>query len=361
MLISGAGVAGTTLAYWLSRNGMRPTVVERSQGLRSSGNPVDVRGPALPVAEAMGVLPRLGEVATHATGLRIVADDGRTVATVRMAGSTGQEVEVPRADLAAVLHEAARDGVEYLFDDTITALHQDDGGVDVTFDRAPPRRFDLVVGADGLHSAVRRLAFGPERDFVRPTGMFVATTPLAEPPEHPHDIVMYNTPGRLVSIHPGRDTPLVAFIFRAAVTGVDYRDTDQHKRIVTDAYADLGWQVPHLLKRMRDTDDLFFDAVSIVDLPTWTRGRVTLLGDAASCLSLLGDGSSLAIAGAHTLATALTERDHTTAFAEYETTQRALVAPRRRGFRLSAAVLVPRTRFGLATRNLTARLWRGTV
>lgn len=363
VLISGAGVAGSTLAYWLARNGFKPTVVERSQGLRSSGNPVDVRGPALPVVEAMGVLPRLHDVATQTTRIRLLDAAGRQVATVGMPAAKGNEVEVPRADLAAILVEAARDEAEFHFDDTITALHQDEGGVDVAFRHAAPRRFDLVIGADGLHSNVRGLAFGPERDFVRPTGVHVATTPLGEPVDHPRDVLIQNTPGRLVSIHPARDKALIAFIFRSAVTGVDYRDTDQHKRIVTEAYADVAWRVPRLLERLQAADDVFFDAVSLVDLPTWSTGRVALLGDAASCVSLLGDGSSLAIAGAHTLATALAAHpaDRTAAFGHYEAAHRARVTTKQRAIKRSAALLVPRTRLGLATRNLAARLWPGAL
>ncbi|WP_027943927.1 FAD-dependent monooxygenase [Amycolatopsis taiwanensis] len=362
VLISGAGVAGSTLAFWLARNGFRPTVVERSAGQRSSGSPVDVRGPALPVAEAMGVLPSLRAVATRTRRMRLLNAAGRRVATVAMGAARGDEIEIPRADLADVLYRAARDDTEFLFDDTITELRQDEDGVDVTFDRAAPRRFDLVIGADGLHSAVRRLVFGPEYDFVRPTGIYVATTPLGEPVDHPHDVLIQNTPGRLVCIHPSRDKAMVAFIFRSEVKGFDHRDLDQHKRIVTEAHADLGWRVPQLLAQVQAADDLFFDAVSQVDLPTWSRGRITLLGDASSSLSLLGDGSSLAIAGAHILATALTgQPDHAAAFRQYETTHRALVTPKQRGFNRAAALLVPKTRFGLATRNLVARLWPGGI
>ncbi|MFI9815973.1 FAD-dependent monooxygenase [Saccharothrix variisporea] len=362
VLISGAGVAGSTLAYWLARHGYEPTVVERSPGLRSSGNPVDVRGPALPVVEAMGVLPRLREVATRTTTMRLLDAAGRRVASVGMPAAGGGEVEVPRADLAAVLHEAARHDAEFLFDDTITGLHQDDGGVEVAFDRAGPRRFDLVIGADGLHSTVRRLAFGPERDFVRHAGLHVATTPLGERVDHPREVLIQNTPGRLVSIHPGRDEALLAFIFRGTATGVDHRDTDAHKRIVTQAYSDLGWRVPQLLQRFQAAEDVFFDAVSVVDLPAWSTGRIALLGDAASCVSLLGDGSSLAIAGAHTLATALADHpsDHTAGFGRYESVHRARVTPKQRGLKRSAALLVPKTRLGLATRNLAARLRPGT-
>jgi len=360
VLISGAGVAGPTLAYWLARHGFRPTVVERSQGLRSSGNPVDVRGPALPVAGGMGVMPRLREAATRATAMRVVDGSGRQVARIGMPAARGDEVELPRGELAAALYDAARDHAEFVFDDTIAALRQDEGGVDVTFDRAHPRRFDLVVGADGLHSAVRQLAFGSERDFVRHMGVWVATMPLGGPVDHPHDVVMYNTPGRLVSIHPSRAKALVAFIFRGPeVAGFDHRDTEQHKRMVTDAYAGAGWRVPELLDRLQATGDLYFDSVSLVRLPAWARGRVALLGDAASCVSLFGDGSSLAMAGAFTLARALAVdgAGHAEAFQRYEADHRALVDPKQRNAGRAASLLVPKTRVGIAVRNVVARFW----
>jgi 2-polyprenyl-6-methoxyphenol hydroxylase-like FAD-dependent oxidoreductase len=366
VLISGAGVAGPTLAYWLARQGFRPTVVERSQGLRSSGNPVDVRGPALPVAEKMGIMPALRDAATRAVAMSVVGDSGRQLARVGLAATRSaagsREVEIPRADLAAVLHEAAHDDAEFVFDDTIVALHQDEGGVDVTFDRTAPRRFDLVVGADGLHSTTRRLVFGQEQDFARHLGVYVATMPLGGPVEDPDVVLMYNTPGRLVSIHPSRGDALVAFIFRGPeIAGVDYRDTGRHKRIVADAYPGAGWRVPELLDRLRDTEDLYFDSVSQVRLPAWARGRVALLGDAASCVSLFGDGSSLAMAGAFTLASALAANpaDHGAALRRYETEHRTLTEPKQRNVGRAAALLLPRTRLGIAARNLAARVWLG--
>jgi 2-polyprenyl-6-methoxyphenol hydroxylase-like FAD-dependent oxidoreductase len=361
VLISGAGVAGTTLAYWLARHGFQPTVVERAQGQRSSGNPVDVRGPALPVAEAMGVMPELRAHATRATGMSVIDGTGRQIIRLPMPG-TKDEVEIPRADLAAVLYGAARDHAEFRFDDTITGLRQSADGVDVTFDHAAQQRFDLVIGADGLHSAVRRLAFGPEPDFVRHLGVYVATLPLGEPVDHPQDILMYNTPGRLISIHPSRGNALLAFIFRApAVAGFDYRDTAQHKQILIDAYAGAGWRVPQLLDKVRQTPELYFDSVSRVSLPAWSRGRIALVGDAASCVSLFGDGSSLAMAGAHTLATALSQADFpadiSTALRRYETEHRVLTDPKQRNAGRAAALIVPKTRLGIAARNLTARLF----
>lgn len=364
VLISGAGIAGTTLAYWLARRGFRPTIVERAAGLRSSGNPVDVRGPAVEVAERMGVMPRLRQARTQVTAMSFVNGSGRQVGRVNMRAlrraSDSREVEVTRSDLAAILYEASQDSAEVLFGDTMTALHQDGDGVDVTFEKAAPRRFDLVIGADGLHSTTRRLAFGPEPEFVRHMGLYVATMPLGGPADSPHDVVIHNAPGRMASLHPVHGRALAAFIFRhPAVADFNHRDLAQHKRILADAYADDGWRVPELLDRARSAEDLWFDSVSQVRLDSWANGRIALLGDAASSVSLFGDGSTLAMAGAHTLAEELAaaSSDPQTAFARYETRHRTLVDPRQGNVATAAALMVPATRAGVAVRNMASRLW----
>jgi len=358
VLISGAGVAGPTLAYWLARHGFRPTVVERAQGLRSSGSPVDVRGPAVPVAEAMGIMPRLRAAATEVTALTFLDDNGRRVSGMRL-GQTPGEVELPRFDLATILHEAARDEAEYLFGDSIATIAQDEAGVEVTFERATPRRFDLVVGADGLHSWTRGLVFGDEDRFVRHMGVWIATLPADGLDLGPYEVLMHNTPGRALALHPNRGNPGVAFIFRGPwVPGFDYRDTAEHKRLLTAAYSGGGWRTPELLQRARASRDFYFDSVSQVRLDRWSTGRVALLGDAASCVSLFGDGSTLAMAGAATLAESLaaTPDDVTGALRRYEQTHRKLVAPKQRNVALAASLLVPATRFGIAARNAAARL-----
>jgi 2-polyprenyl-6-methoxyphenol hydroxylase-like FAD-dependent oxidoreductase len=294
--------------------------------------------------------------------MTVLNSAGRAVARVRMPASRSaagsREVEIPRGDLAAILYDAARNDAEFRFDESVVTLHQDAHGVDVTFDRSEPQRFDLVIGADGLHSTVRRLAFGPEADFIHHMGFHVATMPFTGALDHPHDVVLYNTPGRLVSIHPSRGRALVAFIFRGGAAGLDHRDPAQHKRLVAHAYAGAGWRVPELLEQLPATDDLYFDAVSAVRLTSWTRGRIALLGDAASCLSLFGDGSSLAMAGAFTLAESLVAEptDHATALRRYESAHRTLANPKERTVRQALAVLIPKTRPGIAVRNLVARL-----
>jgi 2-polyprenyl-6-methoxyphenol hydroxylase-like FAD-dependent oxidoreductase len=358
VLVVGAGVAGSTVAWCLARANWRVTVVERAAALRSSGAPVDVRGPAVPVVERMGVLPRLRAAATRTTRLEFVDDRGRCFGAIPQQWGAGTEIELSRGDLTAALAAAGADDVERCFGDTVVALHDDGDGVDVEFAHAARRRFDLVIGADGVHSRVRELVFGPESRFVEHLGFFVATLTLDEPAAHPDAVLLHSIPGRSVAVHPATERSLVAFFFRGpALPDLDHRAIDRHKRLVTAAFAGGGWRVPELLDRVHTADDLYFDAVSRVRTGAWSRGRVALLGDAASCASLLGDGSSMAIAGAAVLADALAAHPHpATALRAYEAAHRPLVEARQRGVGPSAALLVPATRGGLAARNLALRL-----
>ncbi|ASN51047.1 FAD-dependent monooxygenase [Sinomonas sp. R1AF57] len=363
VLICGAGIAGPTLAYWLARHGFRPTVVERATGVRSSGNPVDVHGPATEAARSMGILGRLRDAATHAPALAFVTPSGGRIGPMRLGRPRGDDVEVPRADLASVLIEAAHDGTEFLFGDSVTGLHADSSGVDAVFAHAAPRRFDVVVGADGLHSTVRALAFGPETNFAKPLGLYIATMSLGRPADDPGTVLMYNQPGRSLTVHPVRGTAGAGFIFRGPpMPSSDYRGIDVQQRIVLDAYTGHRWAVPELPDlegQVGAARDLYFDAVSRVRMPCWSRGRITLLGDAASCVSLFGDGSSMAMLGAVTLAEALagSPGDPAVALRRYESRHRKVVGSRQLGYPLAAALLVPSTRAGLAGRNLAARMF----
>ncbi len=239
VLISGAGIAGCTLAYWLARHGHSATVVERSGALRSSGSPVDVRGPAVQVAEQMNIVPQLLKARTRIAGLTLLDRTGRPSAHIDVEGvrrsipGHHQDIELPRGDLSTILYEACRDSADFVFGDSIASLTQDEGGVDAVFEQSPPRRFDLAVGADGLHSNVRRLAFGPETSFVRHAGLYVATLPLPRSIDPGREIVMLNAPGKTVTLHPSRESPLAALIFwNPEIPGFDHSDSEQHKRIL---------------------------------------------------------------------------------------------------------------------------------
>ena len=355
-LISGAGIAGATAAYWLAKAGFQVTVVEQARNMRSSGSPVDVRGPAVEVAERMGVMARIRDADTCVRDMVFVNARGHMVSRVDMRTTWAEpgDVELPRGQLAAILREAVPDDVEFQFGNSVKALTQDADGVTAEFLSGPAGRFDLVLGADGAHSGVRALAFGPDADYVKHLGVYVATLPLDG--ETGTDLVMYNTPGRAVAIHPAGGHPGAAFMFRAPqIARFDHRDLDQHKRLLTAAYAGAGWRVPELLDRVRAADDLYFDSVSRIQVPTWSRGRIGLVGDAASCVSLFGDGSSLAMTGAYTLADSL-NGDIPAGLRTYEERHRPQRAAKENSVAYATRLLIPATSAGIAVRNLAIRL-----
>jgi 2-polyprenyl-6-methoxyphenol hydroxylase-like FAD-dependent oxidoreductase len=291
--------------------------------------------------------------------LIFVDDAGRRVASMRTRQREDREVEVPRADLGAILVEAGRGVAEFLFDEMITQMHPDDGGVDVIFDRAAPRHFDVVVGADGIHSGVRRLAFGPEAEFLQHLGMYVATAQLGIPLERDDVVIMYNEPGTAVALHPGAGSPGVAFMFRSRAR-IDHRDGDAARELLEGTYRNVGWRAQELLSRYLAAEDVYFDSVSRIRMSSWSRGRVTLLADAASCVSLFGDGSSSAMEGAATLAASLNASPHEipAALARYESAHRAVTRPRQRNVWIASHLLIPSSRLGITLRDQALRLAR---
>jgi 2-polyprenyl-6-methoxyphenol hydroxylase-like FAD-dependent oxidoreductase len=361
VVISGASIAGPALAYWLHRHGFRPVVVERAAAVRAGGYPIDVRASAVEVVERMGLLPALREAHIDTRRSTFVDARGRVIARItpdEFTGSPkGRDVELPRGDLAHMLYEHTRDDVEYLFEDTITALDQDADGVHVSFRNAPPRTVDLVVGADGLHSGVRGLAFGPESGFRHDLGFAFAGFAMDDRWGLERELVAHNAPGRMAGCYAVRgQTGLVGVL--AFATPPDFSfdpgDLTQQREIVADAFTDGGWEVPRLLTAMRAAQDFFFDTVSQIRMPRWSSGRVTLVGDAAYAPALLsGQGTSLALIGAYVLAgeLAAADGDPAVAFPAYEQALRPFVERNQRLATSGGATLIPRTRAGLWLRN----------
>ena len=260
VLISGAGIAGCTLAYWLARSGHSVTVIERSGALRSSGSPVDVRGPAVDVVERMNIATQLREARIQVKGMTLLDQAGKQITRVNIealrSSIVPKDFELARGDLARILHGASTNGADYIFGDSVKALAQDETGVDVTFEHAPAHRFDLVVGADGLHSIIRRLVFGADSELVHHAGLYAATIPLPGRSDPEGEMFMLNTPGRLAALHPCEGKPLAYFVFwHPEIPDFDYTNLEQHKSILESTFAGIGWRVPEFLDAVRATWD----------------------------------------------------------------------------------------------------------
>jgi 2-polyprenyl-6-methoxyphenol hydroxylase-like FAD-dependent oxidoreductase len=359
ILISGASIAGLTLAHWLTRHGFQPTVVERAATLRTGGNGVDVRGQAGQVVERMGIMPRVRALTADVRGIKFVDAADRAVARVDMRDLDPSSVEIMRGDLVALLHEVT--GAEILFGDSIRGLEQDGGGVTVTFEKAPARRFDLVAGADGMHSHVRRLAFGPEEGFIRHKDHYFAFANADAALGEDRWVTMFNTPGRMAGIYrSGNHAQAKAYLaFRSAPLDYDHRDVSAHKRLVSDAFGDqTSWRTRELLDSALADPDFYFDACAQVHMTSWSAGRVVLVGDAAWCPSpAAGAGAELALVGAYRLAGELAAAggDHRAAFGRYDTALRSLVAARQQ-IGPNVRLMLPRTEAGRRVRNTLVRL-----
>jgi 2-polyprenyl-6-methoxyphenol hydroxylase-like FAD-dependent oxidoreductase len=334
VLISGAGIAGPTLGFWLARHGFAATVVETSPEPRPGGQAVDLRGAGRTVVERMGLLSAVRDVRVDERGLANVDARGRRRSSMPADAFGGEgivaEIEVARGDLARVLYDATRSAVEYRFADRIVALTQDATGVAVRFASGADERFDLVVGADGVYSAVRELAFGPHERFVQPLGGYTSYFTVPDPGDLDGWLLMYNAPGgRVATIRPARDgTAQASLAFRSARLRYDRQDRRAQEQLLRSTFAGVGWRVPTLLSAMADASDFYFDAFCQVHLDSWTAGRVALIGDAAYCSSpLSGLGTSLAMVGAYVLAgeLAASEGEPGPAFARYHTVMRDYV------------------------------------
>ena len=353
VLISGASVAGPALAHWLAHYGFEPTVVEIAPALRGGGAAVDFRGEThLTVLERMGVLDRLREVRTGGSPMTFVDEHDRTVLHLP-ADFAGGDVEVLRSDLSRVLHEHTRDRVDYVFGESIAGLTETPDGVDVTFTSGAQRTFDLVIGADGIHSRVRALTFGPEERFVGHLGYYVAAWDLPAGFDVPVEPLSHNAPGRLVSTTGGPDRQSAFVVFKSPRLEYDRRDVAAQRRLLVDAFRGMGWRTPQLLTSLEHTAELYFDSISRVDVRPWSRGRVALVGDAACGATIGGMGTGTAVVGAYVLAgeLATADGDHQAAFRRYEDRMRDYARRCQKGGDRTGKFLAPASGFGLRARN----------
>ncbi|GLX04845.1 FAD-dependent monooxygenase [Microbispora sp. NBRC 16548] len=364
ILISGASVAGPVLAYWLTRQGFSVTVVERAPAPRKTGgHAVDLFRPAMNISEKMGVLPRVEERATGTNRMTMYREGARRPVRADLSkifsATSERHVEIMRDDLSEIYHDATRDDVEYVFGDSITAISPDG---EVRFENAAPRRFDLVVGADGLHSNVRRLVFGEESRFSAFIGAYLGVLTLPDVSGLDGELLIHTGLGRTAGMYgsPRLGGARALFLFRSE-RELDYhhRDVPRQKELLRRAFEGMHADVDRWLDELDRTPAFYFDSITQLRMDTWSRGRVTLVGDAGYCPGpAVGGSTSLAVVGAYVLAGELARAggDHERAFPAYERAMAEHVRGSRAVALSAAKTLVPTSRLGVLGLAQGARL-----
>jgi 2-polyprenyl-6-methoxyphenol hydroxylase-like FAD-dependent oxidoreductase len=349
ILISGASIAGPVLAYWLTRYGFEATVVERAPHLRKTGgHAVDLFRPSMEISEKMGVLPKIEALFTGTDALTLYREGARRPAHIDLSKlvnvASDRHVEIMRDDLSEAYYDAGREHVEYLFGDSITSISPDG---EVTFEREAPRRFDIVVGADGLHSNVRRLVFGEDAGRTQFLGGYLAVISVPKTIAAEGEMVLHAGAGRLAGLYTAQplDDARVLFMFRSKTElEYHYRDALRQKELLRAAFAGMHATVDGWLDELDSTPSFYFDSITQLQIETWSRGRVTLVGDAGYCPGpAVGGSTSLAVLGAYVLAGELAQArgDHLRAFATYEQELGETVRRSRAFARGAAKALLP--------------------
>lgn len=367
-LICGAGIAGPTLAYWMKQIGFTPTIIERAATLRTSGYVIDFWGLGYDIAEKMGLLPQILRAGYHVQELRIIDERGNRIAgfgTKVFDELTGSRfVSIKRGDLSRLIFAKVADDCEVIFGNSIKSIKKDESGVRVLFERGSERHFDVVIGADGLHSTVRRLAFGPQEYYEKYLGYMVAAFEVSGyQPRDENAYVIYERPGRQVGRFALRDDrTLFLFVLAGDLALASYPHViGAQKEFLRGTFAHDKWELPHILTALDDCTELYFDRVSQTRMDNWSQERVALIGDAAFCVSLLaGQGSALAMTAAYVLAGELgkAEGDYDTAFRRYEELLRPYIVGKQNAAVRFASSFAPKTQLGLIIRHLVMNAFR---
>lgn len=366
--INGAGIAGPALAYWLQKSGHDVLLVEESPRLRSGGYAIDFWGLGYDIAEKMGLIPRIRELGYQVGEVRFVDEHGRRIGgfstdAIRRL-TNGRFTTLRRSDLSATIYAAIDGKIETILGDSIAMCEDTGERLHIRFDHAAPRDVDLLIGADGLHSRVRRLAFEPQEQFDVSLGYHVAAFEVAG--YRPRDELVFVThglPGRQISRFAMRDDKtLFLFVFHDEYLNANEPANErERKAALKHAFADVDWECPQILNLLENTGDFYFDHVNQIRMQRWSNGRVALIGDAAACVSLLaGEGTGLAMAEAYVLAGELAraEGDYRAAFARYEARMMPFLQRKQQSAARFASSFAPRSALGLTVRNLATRLFQ---
>jgi 2-polyprenyl-6-methoxyphenol hydroxylase-like FAD-dependent oxidoreductase len=365
ILISGAGIAGVTLAFWLKKFGFNPTLVEIAPTLREGGFAIDFMGAGYDVAEKMGIISALEKADIDITKLLFVDEKNRAKGSMNYEKikklMNNRAFTLLRSNLARVIYNSLDKDIEIIFGDTITGVVQEDEKVMVTFRSGLKRSFDLVVGADGLHSQVRKLIFGEESQFEKYYGYYTSSFTIENFSYPGRAFSMYNVPFRQVAIYSYKENQTATFFIFTSPEKLSYEHHDiaKQKQILKNEFVNAGWKCEELLSKFDSATDFYFDSVSQIKMENWSKGRVTLVGDACNCPSLLsGKGSTLAMVGAYMLAGELKQArgDYKAAFRNYEDLLKPFIIKKQDAARAFARSFVPKSKFGIWLRNTVFRL-----
>jgi 2-polyprenyl-6-methoxyphenol hydroxylase-like FAD-dependent oxidoreductase len=363
VLISGAGIAGPTLAWWLHRFGFEPTIVETAPQFRTGGYMVDFWGKGFDLIERMGLLSEVQQSGYRIKVVRFVHADGSRAGGFSTDGfqqaTGGRFTSLPRSDLAEIIWRALPGSIETRFGDEVKQLKQDGDAVRVHFANSPTETFDLVVGADGLHSKIRELLFGPEDRFVTFLGYaFAAFTVTGYGPRATDTYMGYGSPGRQASRVSMRDDRTLLLLIWCDENS-SLPSTDEGRRaLLRERFAGMGWETDRMLEALDSANDLYLDSISQIHLPRWSDGRVALVGDAAWAPSFLaGEGCGLGIIGAYALAGELARSGgDPIAFGRYESRLSEFIETKQKMATRFGGAFCPSTRFGVIFRNWVASL-----
>lgn len=365
VLISGASIAGPAIAYWLVKYGFACTVVERAPALRTGGYAIDIRGAAVDVVKRMGLYDKVRAQDTGTESVVFVDKTGDELIKMdadAFGGRQNDDLEVMRGDLAAVLYEATKDSVQYIWNDTITELEESGQGVRVTFERGEPQTFDIVIGADGLHSTVRQIVWGDEDQFVRPLGAYISIATIPNYLGIKSQEVLFGVVGKSIGAYTAnnnRDLKAM-FLFSSKPIHYDRHSLAEQKQILADIFAnEKGWETVRFVDEMSKSSDFYFDFIAQTRMNALHKGRVALVGDAAYCPSpASGQGTSMALVGAYVLAGELKNAggDYSQAFDKYQHAMHDFIAQNLKIAPATLKGMIAPSKFNLGMRNVMFRM-----